>query len=309
MRTWMADLTGLVIGFAVGGAALLHFLPQIEQLRQPAPAVAVQRVPVVRTPLPVVVTPGRPAIQAPAVSMVLTPDPAPLPDVVYPDQPTPAEPKPVPGSGVAGAGFFVADRLVLTAAHVVNACQRTRIVSQYVPETAAELVARDPVHDMALLRVPGAAAPAVLGLGRPASPSDRVFVLGYPASAGLTVAEETWGRLENDKMPRQPASLTDPRQMVWMQALNVRHGYSGGPIFDPRTGLVVGIVRGTVDGDRLTEIPGMPRQGVDIGPGSAQLAEFVQNQEPGVDAFPASQWGDDPLAVARRATVHVLCWH
>lgn len=241
--------------------------------------------------------------------MVLAPDPAPLPNVLYPDQPAPAEAPPKPGTGDAGTGFFVSDHLLITAAHVVNACHQTQIVSQYVDLTSAELVARDPKQDIALLRVTRARAPAVLGIGQPAASNDRVFVLGYPSSAGTTVAEETWGRLQNDRMPRDPAALTDPRQMLWMQALDVRHGYSGGPIFDPRTGMVAGIVRGTVDGERLRAIAGMPRNGIDIGPGSARLASFLQDQEPGLDAPPASQWGDDPLAVARRATVHVFCWH
>jgi S1-C subfamily serine protease len=227
--------------------------------------------------------------------------------VVSPGEPQPEDPAPKPGTGDGGTGFFVADRLVMTAAHVVNACRTMQVVSQYVGLTAAELVARDPRHDIALLRVPQAAAPAVLGIGKPEAGDDRVFVLGYPSSAGRTVPEETWGRLENARMPRE--SLTDPREMVWMQALNVRHGYSGGPIFDPRTGLVAGIVRGMVDGGRLSGIAGMPRDGIDIGPGSAQLAKFLQDEEPGLDAFPASQWGDDPLAVVRHATVHVFCWH
>ena len=304
MRTWMADLAGLAIGFAFGGAVLVHLLPQLERLRQSAPVVA--EVPA-RPQAPVVAP--RPGAAPPPVAMVPTPEPAPLPSVRYPDQPPPEEPKPAPGTGDAGTGFFVADHLVMTAAHVVNACRQTQVVSQYVHLGPAELLARDPRQDIALLRVPKALAPAVLGIGRPAAAYDRVFVLGYPSSAGATVAEETWGRLENDKMPREPASLTDPREMLWMQALNVRHGYSGGPIFDPRTGLVAGIVRGIVDGDRLSNISGMPREGIDIGPGAARLTQFLQDAEPGLDAFPASQWGDDPLAVARRATVHVFCWH
>lgn len=120
-------------------------------------------------------------------------------------------------------------------------------------------------------------------------------MLGFPASAGPRVPEETWGTLENDRKPREPVSLTSVGETVWMQALDVRHGYSCGPIFDPRVGLVVGIRRG---------IPDMPRDSVDIGPGLAQLTRFIEDAELGE---PASKWGDDPLAVARRATVHVIC--
>jgi hypothetical protein len=134
-------------------------------------------------------------------------------------------------------------------------------------------------------------------------------VLGYPATAGPLIPEETWGVLENDKLPREPASLTDPREQVWMQASRVTHGYSGGPIFDPRSGKVVGIVRAELDGNRLRAIRGMPDSGMTVGPGSALLDAFLESAAPGTDAFPADQWGDDPLAVVRHATVHVFCWH
>ena len=43
MRTWVADLAGLVIGFALGGAALVHFLPQIEAYLRPAPSADLRR--------------------------------------------------------------------------------------------------------------------------------------------------------------------------------------------------------------------------------------------------------------------------
>jgi hypothetical protein len=46
-----------------------------------------------------------------------------------------------------------------------------------------------------------------------------------------------------------------------------------------------------------------------IGPGSALLNAFLEDAAPGTDAFPADQWGDDPLTVVRHATVHVFCWH
>ncbi|HVC62458.1 MAG TPA: serine protease [Acetobacteraceae bacterium] len=306
----MADLTGLVIGFALGGAALVHFLPQIEHVWRPemlgqAPARQV-RVPSV-APRPAVLGPPRlaPVPDSPA----LMPAPAPLPRINEPDESDPAEPPPVRGTGVAGTGFFVADGLVMTAAHVVTACRRVEIVSPFVRRSLAHVAARDTRHDIALLDAAGVQAPATLAIGRPTASGARVFVLGYPATAGLLIPEATWGTLENDKLPRQPASLTDPREQVWMEASQVTHGYSGGPIFDPRSGKVVGIVRAMLDGGWLRAIRGMPESGMTIGPGSALLNAFLENAAPGTDAFPADQWGDDPLTVVRHATVHVFCWH
>lgn len=319
MRTWMADLTGLVIGFALGGAALVHFLPQIEHVRLPAvigpapPSASTQQVRVAPVPPP-------PAVRGPATLAppepaplpempALVPAPAPLPQIAEPDEPDPTGPPPVRGTGMAGTGFFVADGLVLTAAHVVPECRRAEIVSPFVRRSPAHVVARDTHHDIALLDTAGVRAPATLAIGRPTTSGARVFVLGYPATAGPLIPEETWGILENDKLPREPASLTDPREQVWLEAGRVTHGYSGGPIFDPRSGKVVGIVRGMLDGRRLRAVRGMPDSGMTIGPGSALLDAFLENAAPGTDAFPADQWGDDPLTVVRHATVHVFCWH
>ena len=329
MRTWMADLIGLVIGFALGGAALVHFWPQVEQYRlpeiaaaQPAqgtaqPAQVAAQPARGAPPLPQVQTPGpRPPVQvamaplqpAPPPNIVITvPAPAPLPQVNEPDDPDQDDNPPPPGTAIAGTGFFVSDHLVMTAAHVVPACGHVAIVSPRIPLSPVTIDARDRTNDIALLRTSGVAAPAVLTIGRPTDAGTRVFMLGYPASAGLTQPESTWGVLENDKLRQVPTF--NPRQHILMEASMVRHGYSGGAIFDPQSGKVVGIVRATLISKALHMVPGMPASGLAIGPGSALLDTFLQDEAPGTYAFPADQWGDDPISVLKRATVHVLCWH
>jgi hypothetical protein len=72
---------------------------------------------------------------------------------------------------------------------------------------------------------------------------------------------------------------------------------------------VVGIVRATVDGKAMAGIRGMPTSGIAIGPGAGELASFLRQEEPDTGALAADRWGNDPLDVARRATVHVICWH
>jgi S1-C subfamily serine protease len=313
MRTWMADLIGLAIGFALGGAVLVHFWPQIAQYRLPGlavalPATAPQARPQAQTPGPrppvqVAMAPGPPA---PPDIVITVPTPAPLPQVDEPDEPDQDDGPPPPDTGIAGTGFFVTDRLVMTAAHVVPACRRVAIISPRIPLSPVTIEARDRDNDIALLRTSGVTAPAVLAIGRPTGAGTRVFMLGYPASAGLKDPESTWGLLENDKLQQEPSY--DPRQHIIMEAGAVRHGYSGGPIFDPRSGKVVGIVRAALTPHAMRMVPGMPDSGLTVGPGSALLDAFLQDEAPGTDAFPADQWGDDPIAVLRRATVHVLCW-
>lgn len=315
MRPWMADLVGLVLGFALGGAALVHFLPQIEQLRLPAfVSASGPRAQPVRVasaaPLPAVVEPTRLAPVMPAsLPRVQLPDVAPqaaaLPRVVEPDDPSPPPLMPGPHTAVAGTGFFVADGLVMTAAHVVPKCGHVAIISPFVPRSKAEIEARDTSHDIALLQVPGVRAPATLAIGRPTTAGARVFMLGYPPGSQLREPESTWGVLENDKLP--PQGMTSPGQHVVFEASAVTHGYSGGAVFDPQSGKVVGIVRAMLDPAGFSRVPGMPSSGLVVGPGSALLSNFLQDEAPGTDAFPADQWGDDPVSVLRRATVHVFC--
>ena len=78
MRTWVADLSGLVIGFALGGAALVHFLPQIEAYRAAGRRQRRRRRTVhVATvaPLPVVAGPPRFAPPAPGPAPLAGPSP------------------------------------------------------------------------------------------------------------------------------------------------------------------------------------------------------------------------------------------
>ncbi|HUN41993.1 MAG TPA: trypsin-like peptidase domain-containing protein [Acetobacteraceae bacterium] len=314
MRTWMADLIGLAIGFALGGAVLVHFWPQIEQFRRPTVAVAQPahaatplpqvQTPVQRPPVQIAMAPVRPAPLPDIVNIV--PAPAPLPQVNEPDEPEQDDGPLPPNMVIAGTGFFVTEHLVMTAAHVVPSCQRVAIISPIIPLSPVTIDGRDSDNDIALLRTSDVTAPAVLEIGRPVDGRTRVFMLGYPASAGLKDPESTWGTLENDKLQQVPTF--NPRQHILMEASMVRHGYSGGAIFDPRSGKVVGIVRATLMPDAFRMVPGMPASGLAVGPGSALLDAFLQDEAPGSYAFPADQWGDDPISVLKRATVHVLCW-
>lgn len=307
MRPWMGDLLGLAIGFVIGGAALAKYLPQLEawwlppapaQLAVAAAAPAPIRVPP-PAPMPLVIAP---VFHPPPRSASPAPEAPVLPNVVQPDEPKQS-------AGLAGTGFFIADDgTLLTAAHVVHDCRRIQVVSPFVPLTAARIVATDHKDDLALLQINGKHAPAVLPLGGPAARTGRMFILGYPATAGMRVPAQTWGALENAKLPPAAGKYADPGYLIWLEASAVTHGYSGGPILDPRNGDVVGLIRAIVHSASLRGIQGMPTTGVAIGPGFSRLIAFVQGQEPWLDVSEVSVQGDGTLDLARRATVHVFCW-
>ena len=326
-----ADLLGLAIGFGLGGAVLVRFLPDLQdalrpaprpaQLAQPDPTNVPTAPPVARRiapPARVAALPA-PALPTPALPTPALPGPVALPRVVSPDRPpdgTAMSPLPaviepsVPqkGGGKAGTGFFIAnDGSLLTAAHVVTDCRRAEILSRLVKPTAADILARDPIQDIALLRARHVRPPGILSLGRPAS--HQMVVFGYPASAGPIIPSETSATLENDKFPQPLNAITDPRDLVWIEAAAVTHGYSGGPILDPDNGAVVGIVKGTVDTGRLRPVRGMPASGVAVGPGAGRLTSFLHQAAPDLDMAAPSDTGDTVLDDARRATVHVICWY
>ena len=156
------------------------------------------------------------------------------------------------------------------------------------------------------MRAHNVTPPATLPVGRPAGPHGKLFVLGYPASGGPLIPTETWAVLENAQLQPAPAAFVDPGRRIWVAAPAVGHGFSGGPMLDPRNGAVVGIVRGMVDSTRLhADRAAIPASGMVIGPGSLPLTALLRQE--GADGDALAMSGDDALDAARHATVHVLC--
>jgi len=211
--------------------------------------------------------------------------------------------------GKAGTGFFVGDDgTLLTAAHVVKQCSRMQIISKYVARTWVSLVGTDDVNDVAVLKATGLHPPSVVRVSGAPPVSGKLFILGYPESAGLTVPAETWAVMENEKFPASIGPLANPRDLLWMSAPAVTHGYSGGPIFDPKLGAVVGIVKGEVDGGYLRLVRDMPTTGIAIGPGVGRIGELMRHEVSYSAISLISSPGEAGEETLRRATVHVLCW-
>jgi hypothetical protein len=103
--------------------------------------------------------------------------------------------------------------------------------------------------------------------------------------------------------------LANPRELLWISAPEVTHGYSGGPIFDPKLGAVVGIVKGEVEGGYLRLVRDIPTTGIAIGPGIDPLSAVLRREA----SYLAVNLVSSPVSASeetlRRATVHVLCWN
>ncbi|MFI9066386.1 trypsin-like peptidase domain-containing protein [Streptomyces sp. NPDC053429] len=156
---------------------------------------------------------------------------------------------------VAGAGFLVAEGVLMTCSHVVRAAgagpgDRLRLAFPHVegaPEAEGLVVAdawRSPGdEDVAVIRllstdgdVTADITPAALGSAAD-SPGHRVYSFGFPSQApvGGHFGYATAGRL-------LPATEERGVHLQLTEANDLATGFSGGPVVDEVTGLVIGML-------------------------------------------------------------------
>ena len=159
-----------------------------------------------------------------------------------------------------GTGFLVAERLLVTCAHVV-AGGAGEAPEDPVPVEFTGLAAgvQRGLADPGLWRGSGAGDIAFLRLSDPPPPGARplplgrahgvrshhVKTFGFPANApdGGHYGYATAGDIIADRDGRELLQLTE--------CTEVTEGFSGGPVLDERTGLVVGMVDSVAAPDRL----------------------------------------------------------
>jgi serine protease Do len=141
--------------------------------------------------------------------------------------------------GSLGSGFFVAEDLVLTNAHVVSSeLDLVEIVFSDGREIEGRAVERNEELDLALVRAPGASAdPLPLGDATALDTGDRVVFVGTPEGLDFTVHE---GIVSH--------TMRQVLGVAYFQIdANVNPGNSGGPVLDT-SGRVVGVITAKVDG-------------------------------------------------------------
>jgi S1-C subfamily serine protease len=137
-----------------------------------------------------------------------------------------------------GTAFVVAQNLVVTNAHVVAGEHETRVSTSDGRRLPATVIAFDPNRDLAVMRVPGLALPA-LELGE-AHVDDRGALFGHPGGgplrqAPVRIAEQIVAR-GTDITRSHPTE-----REVFVLAAVTAPGDSGGPIVDA-SGRVVGVM-------------------------------------------------------------------
>jgi hypothetical protein len=141
-----------------------------------------------------------------------------------------------------GSGFFIADGIIATNAHVIEGAARgtAKLIGSEQKFSIQGIVALDRHTDLALLKV-GSAAP-VLNLGPEAKPTvgDKVYVVGNPLGLEGTFSEGIVSgirSIQSDSVLQMTAPISP--------------GSSGGPVMND-SGTVIGIAEATFkDGQNL----------------------------------------------------------
>lgn len=143
---------------------------------------------------------------------------------------------------LSGTGFFVADDVVLTNAHVVAGVQEPEVQLGDL-RLPATVVYFDPRLDVAALRlVPGVRQPLTLQV-QPPSSGDGAAIVGYPGGRALQVLPVRVRALIDARGDDIYGRSGVSRQVISFRG-SVEHGDSGGPLL-AAGGRVLGMVFGS----------------------------------------------------------------
>lgn len=143
----------------------------------------------------------------------------------------PGLPVRVPGTGL-GSGFFIhPSGYILTNNHVIKRAQEVKVLTHDGTDYPVIIVARDPIYDLALLKVVGADRqfPVVpMGDSGLVDSGDMVIAVGNPIGLGHTV---TSGIISHTGRNLAGTPELEGRQIRFLQTdAAINPGSSGGPL-------------------------------------------------------------------------------
>lgn len=163
-----------------------------------------------------------------------------------------------------GTGFYVGERLLITAMHVVEECERITLADG----GELDLLALDPELDVAALAAPKSASTWLrLADADGARLGQSVHAIGFPYYAlTSTTLHLTSGNVS------ALAGMDDDARFVSFTA-PVQPGNSGGPLID-NAGAVTGVVVARLSDSYIEETTGAAPQNLNFALGSAELRRF-----------------------------------
>ncbi len=198
-----------------------------------------------------------------------------------------------------GSGFYLGPRLLVTAAHVVQGCERLALADG----TALELLAADGDLDVAALRTERPAASWLrLASAGEVRLGQRVSALGYPyfglSGTSLNITGGNVSAL---------AGMDDDARFLSISA-PVQPGNSGGPLLD-RRGAVAGVVVARLSDGYISETTGSLPQNVNFALRDVELAGFLRGNglSPSDRGLPAFDMDDGAPAEIADIVVPIVC--
>jgi serine protease Do len=150
----------------------------------------------------------------------------------------------VPSTGV-GSGFIVsADGLILTNNHVIQGATTLTAVLDDGRSIAATVVATDPAHDLALIKVSGTGlTPVTLGDSSSVQVGQLAIAIGSPLGTFTdSVTQGIVSGVNRTITVTDPATRTQEHLTGLIQTdAAINRGNSGGPLLDA-SGAVIGII-------------------------------------------------------------------
>jgi S1-C subfamily serine protease len=130
---------------------------------------------------------------------------------------------------IEGSGFVYAPEHVMTNAHVVAGTKGALTVEINGERTRGRVVLYDPQRDLAVIYVPGLAAPVLRWAAEGADTGDNAIVIGFPQNGPFTA---TSARVRDERKVRGPNIYDDKTvtREVYTLFSRVRSGNSGGPL-------------------------------------------------------------------------------
>jgi S1-C subfamily serine protease len=141
---------------------------------------------------------------------------------------------------IEGTGFVYSSEHVMTNAHVVAGTRGQLTVEVNGSRRSGRVVLYDSKRDLAVLYVPGLAAPVMKWAGKEADSGDNAIVVGYPLDGPYTPTSARVRDVRNVRGPNIYNNATVTREVYTIRA-KVRSGNSGGPLL-ATDGTVLGVI-------------------------------------------------------------------
>ncbi|HLO76840.1 MAG TPA: S1C family serine protease [Magnetospirillum sp.] len=159
-----------------------------------------------------------------------------------------------------GSGFYVRSNIVMTNWHVVEKRPIVELRLYDKRETFGQVIAKDVLLDLALVKVQDRGRPVEFFLGHELLPGERVDAIGHPKRQLFTITRGVVSAIR--KQAARTNAAQSSRQVFYVQTdAEINPGNSGGPLF--KGDKVVGVntfnsqQRGDPGGSVMVPNPGM----------------------------------------------------